>query len=301
MPDRNLPDKPANDNHAPANPPHNHARASTKSDRGILKAETARQKFALRRFEPSADLRPCIEHYWTVRWNLTGQPPYAQTILSFPNINLSFERDNDTSFTGAYGVPRRTYTRHLQGEGEVLGVKFRPGGFHAFWPSPAVLLTGHALPLEDLFGPEAADIGKRVLAETDDEARVQIVETFLRSLRSAGNEQPAAGSLAGEIVQYAIDNRAVAKVEELAERYGMNVRSLQRLFSRYVGVSPKWIIQRFRLQEAAELIEKNGASDWAALAQTLGFYDQAHFIKSFKAMVGRSPEVYSREIATTEE
>ncbi|WP_339329315.1 helix-turn-helix domain-containing protein [Cohnella caldifontis] len=67
------------------------------------------------------------------------------------------------------------------------------------------------------------------------------------------------------------------------------------MFSRYVGVSPKWVIRRFRLQEAAELIDKDGASDWAALSAKLGYYDQAHFIKDFKAVTGRSPEAYARE------
>ncbi len=44
--------------------------------------------------------------------------------------------------------------------------------------------------------------------------------------------------------------------EELAARFDIGVRNLQRLFGRYVGVSPKWVIRRFRLQEAAEQMEE---------------------------------------------
>jgi AraC-like DNA-binding protein len=263
------------------------------SDRGILKAEAARQRFTLARFEPSPDLAPYIEQYWTVRWDLTGQPPYSQTILSYPNINISFERDHNGCFAGVYGVPKRVFTRRLRDEGEVLGVKFRPGGFYPFWKRPAALLTGNVLGLSEAFGRETREAEERLFAEQADEEKIRLAEAFFRSLHPEPDEQAA---LAGDIVQYAIAHRELTKVEELAERFGMNVRTLQRLFGRCVGVSPKWVIQRFRLQEAAELIEQNGVPDWVSLSQDLGFYDQAHFIKSFKAMVGKSPEAYSREL-----
>ncbi|QHT58837.1 helix-turn-helix transcriptional regulator [Paenibacillus lycopersici] len=263
------------------------------TDRGILKADAARSKFTLRRFEPSPDLAPFIERFWTVRWDLTGLAPYSQVILSYPNINVSFERDHNGPFAGVYGIPQSTYTRHLQDEGEVLGVKFKPGGFYPFWKQPAVLLTGKTLDFAAVFGADARAAETLLFAEETDEGKVRLAEDFFRSRMP---ERDEAAELAGDIVQHVIDHRDVAKVEMLADRFGLNKRSLQRLFSRYVGVSPKWTIQRFRLQEAAELIEKNGVPDWTSLSQNLGFYDQAHFIKSFKAIVGRSPEEYSREL-----
>ncbi|QHW32028.1 helix-turn-helix transcriptional regulator [Paenibacillus rhizovicinus] len=263
------------------------------SDRGILKAEAARQHFTLQRFEPSPDLAPYIERYWTVRWDLTGQAPYSQVILSYPNLNISFERDHKGPFAGVYGIPQRTYTRHLQDEGEVLGIKFRPGGFYPFWKQPAVLLTGKTIALAAIFGEHARETETQLFNEGTDEGKIRLAEAFLRSRMP---EQDEGAALAGDIVQHVIDHREVTKVEELADRFGLNKRSLQRLFSRYVGVSPKWTIQRFRMQEAAELIEKQGVPDWISLSQDLGFYDQAHFIKCFKAMIGRSPEEYSREL-----
>ena len=69
---------------------------------------------------------------------------------------------------------------------------------------------------------------------------------------------------------------------------GASARGLQRLFREYVGVSPKWVMQRYRLFEAAERLAAGGV-DGAQVAQELGYFDQAHFIHDFKAMVGRSP------------
>ncbi|MBO7748572.1 helix-turn-helix transcriptional regulator [Paenibacillus sp. MWE-103] len=267
-----------------------------RSDRGILKADLARQKFALRRIDPSPALAPYIEHYWIVRWDLRGQPPYSQTVLSYPSVNIAFEREGGGRFAGVYGVPTRTFVRSLREEGDVLGIKFRPGGFYPFWRRPAALLTGRAVPWTELFGEAARDAEARLFAADADEERVRLAEAFFGS-RLPGPDDDEAVRLVGDIVREVIGNRELAKVEDLVERFALNKRALQRLFGRYVGVSPKWIIQRYRLQEAAERIERErGAPDWPRLAQDLGFYDQAHFIKSFKALIGKSPEEYGREL-----
>jgi AraC-like DNA-binding protein len=95
-----------------------------------------------------------------------------------------------------------------------------------------------------------------------------------------------------------LDDPSIARVEDLTERFGMSARTLQRLFRRYVGVGPKWVLQRYRLHEAAERIADGYSGDWAALALDLGYFDQAHFIKDFKALVGCSPAEYAAACAS---
>jgi AraC-like DNA-binding protein len=74
----------------------------------------------------------------------------------------------------------------------------------------------------------------------------------------------------------------------------LNKRTLQRLFARYVGVSPKWVIQRYRLHEAAERLAAGELIHQAELALDLGYSDQAHFVRDFKSIVGVSPAAYAR-------
>jgi AraC-like DNA-binding protein len=85
-------------------------------------------------------------------------------------------------------------------------------------------------------------------------------------------------------------------VDDLAAATGRSPRALQRLFREYVGVTPKWVLRRLRLQEAAERMA-GGAGDWAALAVDLGYFDQAHFINDFRRVVGRSPAEYAAQAA----
>ena len=72
-------------------------------------------------------------------------------------------------------------------------------------------------------------------------------------------------------------------------RHGVSVRTVQRLFSEYVGVGPKWVLQRYRLHEALAQLHAGADTDWARFALGLGYYDQAHFVRDFRALVGRTP------------
>jgi AraC-like DNA-binding protein len=73
------------------------------------------------------------------------------------------------------------------------------------------------------------------------------------------------------------------------------VRALQRLFSTQVGVSPKWVILRYRIHEALEQAGTRSDVDWAALAADLGYADQAHLVRDFTTTVGAPPTAYAAE------
>ena len=116
------------------------------------------------------------------------------------------------------------------------------------------------------------------------------MEAFLRERRPPPD--PTLDTIAA-IVTTMLEDPAVARVDALAARHGMSTRTLQRLFRRYVGVSPKWVLKRYRLHEAAERIAEGRDGSWAATALELGYFDQAHFVRDFTALIGTSPARYA--------
>ncbi len=83
------------------------------------------------------------------------------------------------------------------------------------------------------------------------------------------------------------------RVDQLSAASGMSARSLQRLFADFVGVSPKWVMRRARLHEAAERADSGEPVDWAELAADLGYADQAHLTRDFTVTIGVSPTRYA--------
>jgi AraC-like DNA-binding protein len=93
-------------------------------------------------------------------------------------------------------------------------------------------------------------------------------------------------------------NRIVALVEErpellraaqLCAESGVSERALQRLVNRRLGLTPKWLIQRRRLQDAAERLRTSSAGTLAETAAVLGYADQAHFVRDFSRVTGTTP------------
>nr|MBK7066264.1 helix-turn-helix transcriptional regulator [Deltaproteobacteria bacterium] len=91
---------------------------------------------------------------------------------------------------------------------------------------------------------------------------------------------------------------SLVRVDLLAERAGLSMRSIQRLFLQEVGVPASQVVRRARMQEAASA--SPGAlspGTWADLAAELGYTDQSHFIRDFKQQIGQTPTRYARRCA----
>jgi transcriptional regulator GlxA family with amidase domain len=96
------------------------------------------------------------------------------------------------------------------------------------------------------------------------------------------------------VVDLIMADRDITQVQQVTDRTGIGIRRLQRLFATYAGVTPKWVIQRSRLHEAVERLDQGGHVDLGFLARDLGYFDQAHFARDFRASVGRPPTAYTR-------
>jgi AraC-like DNA-binding protein len=257
--------------------------------RGVLRPDLAARRFTLSRHPPSEALAPFVEYYWVLHWDLRGQPPHSQAILPHPNVNLSFE----PAFTGIYGVHRGVFVRSLSAAGQVLGVRFLAGGFRPFWGSSVSALTDRVVPVSELFGPSAVSGAWRaVMRARSDEEMVSAAEGLLLTARPAVD--PLAG-LAASLVQRIIGDPSLRRVSALAAASGTTVRSLQRLFADYVGVSPKWVMRRARLHEAAARADSGEPVDWGALAAELGYADQAHLTREWRHHAGLPPRRWLAE------
>ena len=67
---------------------------------------------------------------------------------------------------------------------------------------------------------------------------------------------------------------------------------MQRLFACHVGASPKQVLQRLRRQQAIDRLGDETVP-LAQLAAELGYFDQAHLARDFRATLGRSPSAVS--------
>jgi AraC-like DNA-binding protein len=243
--------------------------------------------YRLARHEPAADLAASVDTHWEVEWDLPAGAAHVQGVLPYPCVNLAAGPDGVL----VHGPITRREDRVLAGRGHARGTRIRAGAFPGFAGGmQAWRVTDRRATLAEVFGPAGAALACALPDATGPEHRTA-VEAFLRE-RLPDRPDPQA-ELAGRVVDALLAEPTVARVADVAERFALSPRALQRLFRRYVGLSPKAVLTRSRLHEAVERVAA-GEQPRAELALELGYADQAHFTNAFRLGVGRSPGRYGR-------
>lgn len=253
---------------------------------GIVDPTAGLRNFELRRIPPDERLASLVEHFWIVRWALPAGRVFQQEVLPHPSFNLSIE----PHLSAVHGIGTRRFVATLSGSGRVVAAKFRAGCFSPFVTVPIASLVDRIVPLSELFGSSGNAVAEAVLAEPDDHRAARSIEDFLVA---RAPRVDAHSTLAMQLVERARTDRTITRAAQLARIGALSLRSLHRLFERAVGVSPKWVIRRARVHEAAERVAHGARIDWASLAQELGYHDQSHLIRDFRDEMGETPAAYA--------
>jgi AraC-like DNA-binding protein len=262
----------------------------------VLRPDRLAAHLRLDRAECAPEVAPWVENHWSLHWDLPDGATYLSSTLPHPACNLSIERGTGRAEVGddpvvVTGVPTRRFDVTVSGAGWVHGVKFRPGGLAA--------LTGvHAGDLRDRTVPASEVLPERTVAAlralTPDvplEACREVVDTALAAL---GGEPDADYDALLGVVGSMLADRSMVRVAQVEAASGLGTRSLQRLFARYVGVSPKWVLARYRMHDVVTALDEGYDGSLADLAARHGWFDQAHFTREFTNLVGVPPGEYRR-------
>jgi AraC-like DNA-binding protein len=255
--------------------------------RGIVAPDVGLRRFRLDRFAPSNPVSRLVDRYWVVTWDLRGQPSHTQHVLAHPVVNVTFVDGGPGMVSG---VPTAMSSRVLTGRGRALGIMFRPAGFRPVLRRPLSSIRDTTLPWCDVVGAAADEgLARAVAAAPDGAAMAAAADAALAGLVPARDQSwERTAALAERIAA----EPAFLTVQDVAAAAHATTRQVQRRFADHVGIGAKAVIRRYRLYEAAERARGGGPVDWAGVAASLGYSDQAHLTRDFTASFGLPPGRY---------
>ncbi len=255
---------------------------------------------------PAGDaLDGLVEFFWSVAWDLPDDLVHEQKVLNPPagNISIGTLDDEGARLDPAqgrvYGVMTGLSHRRLEADGWTVAARTAVGGLGVFLDAPARTAADVRLTFtESVPGLDGTALVAAVCAEADNVTRTTVLRAALEVLVS--KRSPALVAEArevGRVAAIAERDRTVVRVDQLAAAAGTSVRTLQRLFDVHVGISPSFVIRRWRIIEAAESARAAIDLDqewrgWAGVAAELGYADQAHLTRDFRQHLGTSPSAY---------
>jgi AraC-like DNA-binding protein len=180
------------------------------------------------------------------------------------------------------------------GKNTMLGVRWLPHAAGCFLNGKMDLFNNQVVDFSDIEGKAVNTLHSKLLETAGWNKRIELIEGFLLRRLLLAEKKSGRMAVVGDIMNELRQADFFDNIENVAARYGITSRYLQKLFLQYTGLTPKLYTKINRFQNSLRLVTKKEIS-LTSIAYDCGYFDQSHFIKEFKSFTGFTPSGYSSE------
>jgi AraC-like DNA-binding protein len=229
----------------------------------------------------AAEITTGVQRWVDALWERTGT---GQSSLIVPDGCIDFVFDLERGEGWVVGPMSRAETCLLPRGARYFGVRFRPGAAIQFLEADAGELLDRDAAFDEVGVQGGAELAERLAEAAGVKARAALVSEFL--LDRNRQRRPLDRRIEHAVrLLHAVEGGSIAS---LAKNVGLSERQLERLFHAHVGVRPKFFARVLRLKRAVALSQTRPGTQ-AELAAQLGFADEAHLLREFRALAGTTP------------
>lgn len=249
------------------------------------------------RIEPDSTLTNLIDCYWVIESN--DRTPRQQKIIpdGFPEIIFHYRAPYQINLSGEWeiqspklfsGQIRNHFLLENTGSSGMIGIKFKPAGITQLFGIDMQDFTDKVVDLDVVLEPEFHFISEMLLSPTPYFEKVDLLNQFFTKKKADDSRN---SQLIEQALELIFRENGVIWVSDLISALDVGERKLERLFNKYVGLSPKFYSRIIRFNYIFQLIQIKKLS-WSEVAQLSGYYDQSHFISNFQEFSGEEPSTY---------
>lgn len=221
-------------------------------------------------------------------------PNYKHALTVYHGSDVSFTEDSslvhpsdDKPVVAFYSInTEKNFKVTLNGIFNKIGIVFNPLGINHFLKHPLGEIWNRDAFKFEYFGADFTALSRSVFNEPDADNKVNLLDTFFRE-KYCGFDDVVVKKAMAEI----LNSNGSVKVEELSDALGVNRKTLLRLFKKHLCSSveeyKKLVMFRNALNYSQQMGEEASLTDVALYSL---YYDQAHYIKHFRAITKQSPK-----------
>lgn len=251
--------------------------------------------------EPTGLLKNYIRHYCFMESD-RFEDDVTERVIPTESIQLMFHYRNPFVVYHHDGLPNKQPRSVISGlcdsysdvstfgEAGVVFVTFHPYGACHFFDFPLSAIENKSIDLADIFNAEVRQLEETLFLKKTLTERVPVIENFLIKHFAPIPSHDHLIIQKGMALIRQCKGQTTAGV--LSDRLSTTPKSLERKFSRYLGKTTKQVMKLVRFQEVVSGLSSDRISSLTDLAYRHGYFDQAHFIKDFKAYAGFSPKEF---------
>lgn len=253
-------------------------------------------------YVPGAPLSSFVELFWL--YDGYAQPHAKERIMPDGSMELVINLQQDQLriydsehpercelFAGALlaGPRSRFGIIDTESQASIIGIHFKPGGALPFCSVSGAELQDVTVSAESLWGASGVHLRERLLEAPITRQKFRVLEEWLFERTTKPLARHPAVRFALKRIS---DSPVFLNVAALADEIGISQRRLLQVFAAEVGLSPKLFSRISRFQQVLRSIHNQHEVDWAEVALSCGYYDQAHFNHDFRSFSGIHPTAY---------
>jgi transcriptional regulator GlxA family with amidase domain len=160
-----------------------------------------------------------------------------------------------------------------------------------FFDIPLNELYNQNVPLKFLIRQDANAMEAQLFEADSFHERTKVAESYLlmllRKKKNACNFNRIEHSM--HLINA---SKGMVSIDYLASEACFSRKQFERVFSQYIGATPKQFLKIIRFQHAIDLKSKNANANLADLTYGCGYYDQSHMTNEFQRLSGMTPKQY---------
>lgn len=198
-----------------------------------------------------------------------------------------------TLLPGAYFIGQSSGCFKIKSDSpiELIGVRLKPFALSTLLKRPAFHFNESIIPLSEIMNSPLAktrystSILNNIYSGLVNTELDEIINTLLHGNMTLDEKLRAQ-------LNYIMDRQGNLKINEITEKFNTSKVTLRKHFINKVGLTPKKVCQIWRMNNILHLKHQYPESSLTHISLEAGFYDQAHFIKDFKNLLGLSPKKF---------
>lgn len=251
-------------------------------------------------FAPADALKPYVKCFYVIEYGdaLIQDKAFAMGCLElmFNLGDSSFETGRSGGFSKTpkvelWGQIIEPLTFRSLGKGKMLGARFFPHTAALFIPDPINLFNDVVSDFNYIAGKDAVELHEKLLETNSLREQLHLFEDYLIHKFYQFQKKHQKFKVVNSAMTDLKREDFFGNIEDVAARYGITSRYLQKLFVEFTGVSPKLYQKIYRFQKSLLLTGKPYDS-LTDIAYECGYFDQSHFVRDFKFFTGMVPSAF---------